>query len=83
MYKIAYITQHREYSQCFIITIWSITFKNCEPLCRTHDTHIILYINSTIPQFFKKVKALLKVHSESKNGSGDLLTNQFLNRFVT
>ena len=63
--------------------IWSITFKNCESLCCTCDTHIILYINSTIPHFFLKVKELLKVHSENKNGSGALPTNQFLNRVVT
>ena len=49
MYKKSYkdILYNREYSQYFIITKWSMTFKNCESLYCTPITYIILYINYT------------------------------------
>ena len=46
-YKEGYIVQRREYSQYFIVTKWSLTFKNCESLYCKAATYLILYNNST------------------------------------
>ena len=40
-----YSVEDREYGQYFIITINSLTFKNCESLCCTLETY-----KSTRPQ---------------------------------
>ena len=56
-YKEGYIVQHREYSQYFIVTKWSLTFKNCESLYCRAATYLILYNNST----WKKMKGLWNV----------------------
>ena len=44
-YKKGYVVQHREYSQYFLVTKWSLTFKNCESLYCRAATYLILHIN--------------------------------------